>query len=1479
MNASSNIKIQNLSKLSIDELVKRDIFGRTILHLLILTNRHDLLRNLLKNRDVKLIFGYCDYESGWNCLHYVIFHKRLACFKVLVDFLKSVNLYQEICKAKDRNGQTPIQLLNNDFKDLLWIPESINQQNQCHLVYRFKHVSKSGKASETNSSEGLNQPDTTEVTNSVTSHLNLSGSEKIWNSKRCGSEIYVLGANNHNQLGVGDHKDRNVPFKLPHEDFKIDGCNPSAQIRFIKPRYKKIILSKNHSLTLTQDGRIFASGMGSRGRLGLGNLNNSTKFKLIHYFPDNNLFIRDFSISNNHSIALTVDNNLYGWGLNSYNQLGFRSATTTKDYRDIYEIKPTLILGDLKKNSNHINGIATSNVHSVVFTKSELFSWGLNIGQMGIPAVNPDLELNQGDIIFRGEVVNNPRSVSLRDEIKLITACDTCTMLVTVKDEIHVYFQFQHIKLPKIPTKGANIDHFKLFKPNRLTKPVEISKIVMKSITCIAVLLKAGDVFTFKLNPKDLKNVKYIQVWKAYDHGVNVTDLDVSENGSIILCTRNGSVFIKTDQALSIQKPFTEAGHQTLNIKNKFKKVDQLNKVLAVSCDPKFFSYGFIRDDIDMLPFEIQKNDFLEDINSLSPLVHVNLSRKQDLLLETDTLSNTYISRFLYPSLSEANDEEDVEEDFNTKDEGVKDVLFDNYYYRYDASFCKREFKFNTYEAILELEFAPLLEVLRMGPGVIGKLCLDSVSQKDYDCFIILEKYPDIRIGIHIPIFESRSVVFKQIFKTMSDEYFVKDGIRAKFDANSKELRLKGEVNLPALLLFVHFVYSNSTMHKTLSKFLPDIKDMREGYENLLKAFAVEPTLKSRDYLSQLTQGLQESLDNESSGDITVNLVDGIIRCHSSILKSRSAFFETVLSTRWENTPQRILDFSRLSVFQFKFILQHLYGQNNYDIFDYFESPFEDSDQFVNSLLEIIEIADELLLFQLKSLCQMVISDFINLENVTLLLIHSDYLSANKLFMNCCWYIYNNLEVLLFDSSLNDLSIEILRKLEKQVNFFQRCQVPDFANEKGIINNEILHCYFENDSTAFVSKFVNDIASFNEIFMDDRKGFEAFEPLVDIRLKAPAKPLISKTRKSSNKASMSDEVTKFRKSVSVTPKEVNQIAVSEDDEGFEVVTKGPRRASSTVSINKSPTPEMLATSNDLKGSNSGLKNVSILRNNPKIEDSNKSELKNKTFSYLQVTNNSLNEVKLSTSDATGILVDNSKKNELVNVNKKPQKVKMGPIVKLSQKERKRLNNQVIAEISNSENEGLRKEDKNPWGNSSLPTVSGSSGGDSSLTNNYTHVMPILGSAKANPKGKGKQNASISMKQTTKIVAPSPTFGYGVNGVGSMESLNKSQGTPESMNYEFIQDHSQVYETERKTLADIQKEEEFAKWWAQESLKVQKQLEKLDESKLKPSNTNKHKSKRAKSFAKPKNEKSQSGNNTDLINSKRRISSGSNKVNS
>lgn len=307
-----------LPKLSDLELGKRDIFGRTLLHILILANRYDLIRHLLKNPSSKVALMLSDYENGWNCMHYIFFHKRLRCLKAIVESVldnKTLlkNLVYDLLRCKDRNRVTPLNLLDNDVKDFVYAPDYIDE-GEYHFSKRFVPSPEPKEKS----SKQVN----------FYSQKYRDRKDNWWYDNRGGSEIYVLGSNKNNNLGIGDTADRNIPSMVPHDNFKNSNEGSRINERLLRPRYKSINVSKNHSTILTTDGQVYTSGLSSRGRLGHGyKLVDSFHFKKVKFFGNEDSSIRRFILqiatSSDHSLALTNDNVLYSWGLNDYFQLGF----------------------------------------------------------------------------------------------------------------------------------------------------------------------------------------------------------------------------------------------------------------------------------------------------------------------------------------------------------------------------------------------------------------------------------------------------------------------------------------------------------------------------------------------------------------------------------------------------------------------------------------------------------------------------------------------------------------------------------------------------------------------------------------------------------------------------------------------------------------------------------------------------------------------------------------------------------------------------------------------------------------------------------------------------------------------------------------------------------------------------------------------------------------------------------------------------
>ncbi|OVF09380.1 hypothetical protein A9F13_05g01815 [Clavispora lusitaniae] len=1369
-----------LPKLSKTDLLRRDVFGRTPLHIAVLCDNPGALRTLLAHPDIHHVLLATDYENGWNLLHHIFYHKRIRCWTVLLDYLShsasQAALLAELLKRKDRSRLPPLALLANDAKDLMWVPAYINEGGDVHLVRRFAKVPR------------------------WIPH-------DWWTPRRGGSDVYMYGANGNHHLGMGDAHDRSVPSRVSPLDLHAakTGDVQDFDVRdLLRPtRVCAVAIAKYHSVLITRDGRLLTCGLGARGRLGHGNTANLYRFQNVALFGDHRAVAA--AVSNSHTLVLTADNQLYAWGINSLNQLGFTSEDTfsfKSGPRDVYENSPKLVgSGDLRRAGGSFRGVAVSKIHSLAYTSHSLYFWGLNVGQMGpmtLVSDKPD-EFRLHETTFKGSVVPQPREVGVRDEIKSVATCETCTCVVTVSNDIYVYYGGQRAKLPKVPARGFSDASFDCFKPSRLTKAPEIKKIVACSHTNVHVLLTCGDILAFSIPTggdllKSVKNLKYNYLWKAYDSDMRAVDMDGAYDGSLVLSTKNGSVFVRSAQGGTSQRRNSVSTSAAQVSGSKFRKIDNVNRVVRVSCDDSFSSFAFVRDDIDTLPLKLQKNDFFKDMEYLSVLCEADSFRKQDQLLDTDHENNCYVTDYIFPSrdpdlyedeaLSLVNRVEKLTlNDENQSDEAVDDVFLKAHFGKFDHTKHPQTQADDMYQ---KLDDAPQLMALLKNETALREHLAQEISEaeiKVYDGRIKFMHDPTVVIGFHTNIFEQRSTFCKDLFHPQNDgEYFVHDKIEGHYDAVNKEIIFKSDVDVRALVVLVHFIYTNKVLnfwdeYPGGSKCPEPIRRAKNDFVMLKDLFRMDSIYgKDQDYLLQMAHEMEDS----ESGDVVIELSDKQESCQGSILVARSAFFETILSGRWDNSTNeddsdaKIVNFDNTTALQFKVIKNYLHGCNDLHVFDDARVLVEetlDPDDFVNFLLQLIEVADEMLLLKLKHLCELAIQEFLSTDNVLVLLAHSDYLGARYLFMSCCWYIYNNLEIVLFDNILHNLPEDLLARLEKQMRFFQTCKHLDFViGDHGEINKSMLKSTLPE---TLIDEFLTNSPVFNEIFMSDKKGFSSFEPLLDIKPENEDHRRKSSSRRMSRKSSV-EAVADLRK-LSNSTRKVSECAV----EDFEVV--GRRRKSKQKDAqDKEDLREVQAAS----------------VNGVKKEEREKAPLDREGVSMhhngssssiigniLQGTDNG------DSSSSTPWTSRRSSSSSLApisapllgagDVERKSTKIKFAPSMKLSQKQRRKLaqgqadeKDQPSGEKQNQQSMQLR----NPWNVASSSSNESKSAGKDKLKN-----LPVLGASKQ----------------------PAPT---------SLAAVMLHESTR--------LEEQQYQESQRRTLQEIQQEQEFAKWWEEESRRVQ-----------------------------------------------------------
>lgn len=141
-----------------------------------------------------------------------------------------------------------------------------------------------------------------------------------------------------------------------------------------------VVLGENHTMILTEQGRVFTWGDNQYGQLGNGNTTLSSIPKdITETFSLHEFEKIDYITSGwGHSAALTSLNRLFVWGRNDSGQLG---NGTTNDQHTPQDITPLFLLAQAETFHQVVLGWG----HSAALTSSgRLFMWGKNeSGQLG----------------------------------------------------------------------------------------------------------------------------------------------------------------------------------------------------------------------------------------------------------------------------------------------------------------------------------------------------------------------------------------------------------------------------------------------------------------------------------------------------------------------------------------------------------------------------------------------------------------------------------------------------------------------------------------------------------------------------------------------------------------------------------------------------------------------------------------------------------------------------------------------------------------------------------------------------------------------------------------------------------------------------------------------------------------------------------------------------------------------------------------
>ncbi|XP_057972443.1 ultraviolet-B receptor UVR8 isoform X2 [Malania oleifera] len=172
-------------------------------------------------------------------------------------------------------------------------------------------------------------------------------------------ELYGWGWGRYGNLGLGDRNDRLVPQKVSTVDLQGE-------------KMVLVACGWRHTISVSSSGSLYTFGWSRYGQLGHGDFNDHLipqKLKALHEH-----FITQISGGWRHTMAVTSDGKLYGWGWNKFGQVG---SGDNVDHCSPVQIK----FPDEQK----VVQVSCGWRHTLALTeKQNAFSWGRGTnGQLG----------------------------------------------------------------------------------------------------------------------------------------------------------------------------------------------------------------------------------------------------------------------------------------------------------------------------------------------------------------------------------------------------------------------------------------------------------------------------------------------------------------------------------------------------------------------------------------------------------------------------------------------------------------------------------------------------------------------------------------------------------------------------------------------------------------------------------------------------------------------------------------------------------------------------------------------------------------------------------------------------------------------------------------------------------------------------------------------------------------------------------------
>jgi len=1029
------------------DLNAKDSLGRTILHHAASTHEGNAAGFVDALLQIPFLDIYAqDAESGWTALHRALYHGNVSVAQALM--LRDVHDATDytiaashanaggLVKIKDHEGNSPFEVFG------LTIAPRVLQDTSSRLAI--------GAEDE-------------ESTNSV--DLNDDGNERNRNRKFVqplvdlqGDELFAFGSNKNLSLGLGDGDDRHFPERLYlqrpehllrrlHDDHLVErqraivqedlansiASSPDAGlpalVRNQEMSIQDVVMSKMHTAVLTNDpiSNLYISGYGPGGRLGTGNESTCFNYVCVQGGGLARRKVVSVALGQDHSIAICSEGEVYTWGSNKFGQLGYALPEVSPKEVPM-QLLPRQLYGLIKKEL--VIGAAASATHSAIYTSSGLYTFGKNDGQLGL--TDADARSLEMQII--------PRRVGVSVLQSAIVSVSAIERATTVLLESHDVIVFTHYAWTKVvfPLEGFTNYFISEALTTRYNMETNTIKKVTSSGNTICALSTYGEVFTVDVpkrpdtvssnvsttNPTKARDAlpAPTRVWSIRKSHMAAFDVAVGQDGSIILCTASGSVWRKEKRA-NIKSVRTRGPEAARPKDYKFVRVPNLTRAVAVRSNA-YGAFTTVRKDCDVTREQIAvaAPGIWDDMFPLLPfanygeVVESEESKEPQLRFwkpATPGPSPALIKRAIIAS------------------PGSEDDLLD---------LCKR--------------YEPL-------------------SETQYDIWIT-SNVTDVKIPVHSFLLKARSKVLRDALAQFHDTYYysINDVMSIEYGQDGHiQLQFQG-ADFLTIANFVLYLYTENVIdvwHYTSQalQLAPRYRQVRTELMKIASHLDMRQLERAVRVMIEPMRCLSDDfemaiLDSHffSDADIVIELADDQERpAHSVLLCARCPFFDGLFHGRaggmWlsnrrnagENgvEPTKV-DLKHVEARIFDMVLRHIYADTGDELFD--EVVTRDLDEFLELVIEVMSVANELMVDRLAQICQRVLGKFVTTRNICQLLNIVSECSVHEFKHAGLEYICLNLETMLDQKLLQELDHDLLEELDEVVQQNQLAYMPFARSER-----------------------------------------------------------------------------------------------------------------------------------------------------------------------------------------------------------------------------------------------------------------------------------------------------------------------------------------------------------------------------------------------------------------------------------------------